>query len=97
AGLLAPLTPEQRLELGRLARRVGRSDVCRRECEQVVVAARAQGDAELLAQAALLHGADVRPGLRDPAQVAWLEQALAALGDAAPALRCRVLGRLATA
>ena len=97
AGFLAPPTPEQRLELARLARKVGRSDVTRRECEQVLALALAQGNAELLARAALLHGADVRPGLRDPAQVAWLEQALAALGSAAPALRCRVLGRLATA
>jgi hypothetical protein len=63
----------------------------------VVASARAAGDAELLARAALLHAADVRPGIIDRSQVALLEEARAALGPRAPELACVVLARLATA
>ena len=83
--------------MARVARAAGRSEASRRLCEEVLAAARAARDAELLAEAALLHGMDVRPGIIDRAQVALLEEASAALGERAPGLGCRVRARLATA
>ena len=97
SGLLPRAPPQEKLHVARIARAAGRSDASRRLCEEVVESARAVGDAELLAHGALLHAADVRPGVVDRSQVALLEESRAALGDAAPALGCRVLARLATA
>jgi hypothetical protein len=97
AGFLPPAEAAELLHAARIARVAGRGDVCRRLCEDVIARARATGDAELLARAALLHATDVRPGVIDRAQVALIEEARAALGDRAPALACRVLARLATA
>lgn len=89
---------EERLELAVIARAAGRSDVTRRECEELFRAARASGDADTFARAALLFAADVRPGVVDRAQVEILEEALSMLersGDAT--LACRVRARYATA
>ena len=97
SGLLSPAPPREKLHVARIARMAGRSDESRRLCEEVVQSARAAGDAERLALAALLHGADVRPGIVDRSQVALLEEARATLGDSRPELGCRVLARLATA
>jgi hypothetical protein len=97
AGLLQPLPDADALHVARVAREAGRSDASRRLCEEVVASARAAGDAELFARAALLHAADVRPGMIDRAQLALLEEARTLLGERAPELRCVVLARLATA
>jgi tetratricopeptide (TPR) repeat protein len=97
AGLLPPMTGRDTLHVAHVARTAGRSGEARRLCEEVASAARAAGDAELLAKAALLHAADVRPGVIDRRQVALLEEARMALGARAPELGCIVLARLATA
>ncbi len=97
AGFLPLAALTDQLAMARVARAAGRSDAARRICEEVIGKARANGDAEALAAAALLHAADVRPGVIDRAQVTFLEEARDALGDAHPELRCRVLARLATA
>src|SRR5262249_7273572 len=97
AGLLPPLPGGEKLRVARVARAAGRSGGSRHLCEEVAASARAAGDAELLARAALLHAADVRPGVVDRAQVALLEEARAALVDRSPELACVVLARLATA
>jgi hypothetical protein len=97
AGLLPPHAAPAKLHVARIARSAGRSDVARQLCEEVAVAARASADAELLARAALLHGADLRPGVVDRSLVTLLEEARDALGESAPALGCKVLARLAAA
>ncbi|HTJ47605.1 MAG TPA: AAA family ATPase [Kofleriaceae bacterium] len=97
AGVLPRADAPSLLHAARIARAAGRGDQSRRLCERVAAMARASGDAELLARAALLHLSDVRPGVIDRAQVALIEEARIALGDRAPALGCRVLARLATA
>ncbi len=97
SGFLPPAARERRLHVARIARAAGRSDACRRMTEEVVAAARASGDVELFAHAALLLAADIRPAVIDRAQVALLEEVREALGDRAPALGARVLARLATA
>jgi hypothetical protein len=97
AGLLAPAPASEKLHVARVARAAGRSDASRRLCEEVVASARAAADAALLAEAALLHAADVRPGIVDRSQIALLEEARDALGDGSSPLDCRVLARLATA
>ncbi|HTR55488.1 MAG TPA: AAA family ATPase [Kofleriaceae bacterium] len=97
AGQLPAADPATKLHVARIARAAGRADASRRLCDAVVADARALADPELLARAALLHLADVRPGVIDRAQVALLEEARATLGDRAPPLACRVLARLATA
>ncbi len=97
SGLLPHAPPDEKLHVARLARAAGNSEAGRRLCADVIEAARATGDAELLARAALLQGADVRLGVVDRSQVALLEEARDLLGERAPALGCRVLARLATA
>lgn len=97
AGFLPLASAVHKLHVARIARAAGRSDASRRLCEEVVASARAAGDGELFARAALLHGADVRPGVIDRPQLALFEAALAALGESAPELGCRLLARLATA
>ncbi len=97
AGFLPAATPEAKLELARLAREAGRSDAGRTACEAVLAIARATGDGELLARAALQLNANIRPGVVDPRQVALLREARAALGERAPGLACRLLARLSTA
>ena len=59
--------------------------------------ARALGSAPLLAQAALGYGApgQMAGGIVDDELVALLEEALEAVGDSDPALRSRLVGRLA--
>jgi tetratricopeptide (TPR) repeat protein len=96
-GLAPAASASDNLYAARVAHAAGRSQARRRLCEEVVVAARATGDAQLLANAALLHAADVRPSVVDRSQVALLEEARAALGEASSDLACRVLARLATA
>jgi hypothetical protein len=96
-GLLPAATAEEQLRFAALARAAGRSDAARAPCEQVIAAARQGGDGELLARAALLLAADIRPGVVDARQVALLREARDAVGDGAPELACRVIARLSTA
>src|SRR5262249_23765772 len=86
-----------RLDLAWLAHAAGRRTETHRICEEVVAQARAKGDAEALAQAALLVGADIRPAVVDRKLVALLKESLAALGEQNRSLGCRVLARLSAA
>jgi hypothetical protein len=97
SGLLPPAPAARTLHDARVAHAAGRSEMSRRLCEDVAAAARAAGDAELLGRAALLYGADVRPGFAVRPLIALLEEARAALGGRAPELECRLLARLGTA
>jgi hypothetical protein len=90
-------SPEEQLRMAGLAERAGRYTECRRICGEVASHARASGDVRLLAQAALVWGSELRPGLVDRDLVSLLEEARRALDDCDPALACRVDGRLAAA
>jgi hypothetical protein len=98
----AALSPEHRLRMARVAQQAGRHGVARRICDEIIQQARASRDAELLACAALVLGAEFRPAAVDPRLVRALEEARAALGPLPPSesvtgLHCRVLARLAAA
>ncbi|HUJ60649.1 MAG TPA: AAA family ATPase, partial [Kofleriaceae bacterium] len=97
AGFLPPADAESALHVAGLARAAGRADEARARCDAVIARARVAHDPELLARAALIQLADIRPGVIDRAQVALLEEARDGLADRAPALACRVVARLATA
>lgn len=95
-----PAGPTEQLELARLAQAAGRYQEARALCNEVLLQARAQHDAQLLAQAALVLGAELRPGTIDRELQAALERAHAELSPAPvspghAALACRVLARLA--
>jgi len=67
-------------------------------CDAVIATARELGDGELLGRATLVAcGVGVTIVGLDHGRIALLEEALAALGGAAPALRARLLARLAIA
>lgn len=66
-------------------------------CVEAAEAARALGDAVLLAQAGLAYGSVFLMGGVDPILVTMLEQALAGLPEVDGALRARVMARLAAA
>jgi DNA-binding SARP family transcriptional activator len=67
-------------------------------CDAAVAAARELGDGEQLGRAALVAGGiGVTIFGLDHERIALFEEALAALGDAAPSLRARLLARLAIA
>jgi tetratricopeptide (TPR) repeat protein len=82
--------------LGEARVRAGQPDAAKAACAGAVATARALGDAELLARAALTWGAEIQPGRVDPDLVAWLEEARGRLERNVP-LKARVLGRLAAA
>jgi DNA-binding winged helix-turn-helix (wHTH) protein/tetratricopeptide (TPR) repeat protein len=67
----------------------------RRSAEQAFAAARSLGRVDLLGRAALAISGRFDFGPLLDAGSAHLEEALAALGDAEPALRCRLMARLA--
>jgi hypothetical protein len=96
---LAPGTPspQERLELARLARAAGRHADSRRLCEQLFGEARAARDGELLGRTALSFGAEIRPAVVDGRLVAMLEESIAAIGEGDPVLRCLLVARLAAA
>lgn len=97
-GLAAPASPEERLELARIAREAGNHAEALRICEEVSAHARTSHDASLLGNAAWVRGADLRPGVVDGSLVALLEEALAAQPEGeSTALRWRLLARLAAA
>jgi len=99
--LAQPLTAPEQLQLARLAQAAGRYGEARQLCHDVLLQARAAHDGELLARAALVLGAELRPGTVDRDLLAALERARAELGAAAQPggahalLGCRVLARLA--
>jgi tetratricopeptide (TPR) repeat protein len=90
---LAPL----RLELAQVEMLGGRVSVARQICVEVARVADELEDAELLARAALIYGAEFTRGTRDRTMIELLERALDALGDVQTPLRVRVLGRCAAA
>jgi tetratricopeptide (TPR) repeat protein len=65
--------------------------------ERAAETAQAIGDGNLLAHAALQRGREFTFGLVDPALVRWLEAALAEGAGQDPALRARLMARLAAA
>jgi tetratricopeptide (TPR) repeat protein len=93
---LAPDAPELLTGLGDARLRAGDVAASRASFSAAAAVARERGDGELLARAALgRSGLGVTVLGHDPETVALLEDALRALGDRSPALRARLLGRLA--
>jgi tetratricopeptide (TPR) repeat protein len=96
-----PADPHDQLQLARLAQAAGRYGEARALCNDVLAQARARHDPELLAQAALTLGSELRPGTVDRELLGALTRARAELeqspepGAAAALLGCRVLARLA--
>jgi hypothetical protein len=66
-------------------------------CAQVIRTARALGDTDLEARAALGYGAVFDFGLRDVSLAPYLRDALASLGEGETALHARLLARLSAA
>jgi tetratricopeptide (TPR) repeat protein len=85
------------LACGDAQNKAGETLDARKTFREAADVARALGSARLLALAALGLGAPgaMIGGIVDQAQVALLEEALAAVGDGHPALRARLLARLA--
>jgi DNA-binding SARP family transcriptional activator/tetratricopeptide (TPR) repeat protein len=97
----APADPEHRcrllLALGHAQTKAGDTMEAHRTFRAAADTARALGSAQLLAQAALGYGApgQMAGGIVDEELVQLLEEALEAVGDDDPALRSRLVGRLA--
>ena len=84
------------LDLGDAQRRIGDGAMAKETCLRAVALARRSGAAVELARGALGFCGEFIPVMNyDDVRACLLEEALAALGDAAPALRARVLARLA--
>jgi hypothetical protein len=98
---LLPPDPRARAELllaeGLARLRAGEVERGRALCARAAELARALGDADLFARAALGYGAEFTFGAIDPLLVRLLEEALAGLPGADSALRARLLARLASA
>ncbi len=92
---------EQRCELllacGDAQTKAGESIAARATFRDAADSARALGSAKLLAQAALGYGSagQMAGGVVDETVVRLIEEALAAVGESDPALRARLLARLA--
>ncbi|HWB73328.1 MAG TPA: AAA family ATPase, partial [Nannocystaceae bacterium] len=84
------VTADAEMRAGRLAEGRARSSACAER-------AGARNDASALARAALTYGLELMSGALDPEMVRLLEQARAALPNAASTLRARVLARLGAA
>ncbi len=93
----ALLTRSDWLHYARIAQSTGRYAEGRKACERVCAEARSAGAAEDFARAALVVGAEIRPAVVDSSLVSLLQEAQRMLGDASPALGCRVQARLAAA
>jgi DNA-binding CsgD family transcriptional regulator/tetratricopeptide (TPR) repeat protein len=90
--------PEIFLELGQTSHRAGNALDAREAFQRAARIAREQGDAELLARAAVGHEeACWRPGMVDQGAVELLEEAVTAIGDEDSELRVGVLSGLARA
>jgi tetratricopeptide (TPR) repeat protein len=77
--------------------RLGQQGVGRERCQAALEIARRLSSPSLLARAALTYGAEFTVGVVDPYLVELLREALALLAAGEPALRARVLARLAAA
>lgn len=103
AHLSASADPSRRLDVLIAAARAeylsGHPDRGDALVEEAAALCRALGDAHRYAAIALVRGAAFRFGASDPGLIAWLEDALARLGEdtGALALRAKLLGRLAAA
>lgn len=97
AGGLPQATPLERLHRARIAHSAGHYSVSRTICLKVASEAQEQGDAELLAHAALILGTDLRPGIVDQQLVQLLERARELGAGQGSSLEARVLARLAAA
>ena len=85
------------VRLGQARARAGAGDAARAAFDQAAALARAGGDGVLLARAAIgAGGLGVVVTGEDPARSALLREAIATLGDGDPALRARLVARLAT-
>jgi energy-coupling factor transporter ATP-binding protein EcfA2 len=94
---LGQLRGEVLLALGLARIRAGDVDTGKRLCQQAAELARRHADGPLLARVALAYGAEITAAIIDPALVKLLEEALACLPEAEPALTARVKARLAAA
>lgn len=97
AGSLAKLRATTQIALARAHMGRGAYPEGRALCEQAAAIARQQGDAELLARAALARGLDITAALIDADLIALLQSALAALPEGDTPLRVKVTVRLAAA
>lgn len=85
------------VRLGHARARAGAGDAARVAFDGAAALARAAGDGVLLARAAIgAGGLGVVVAGEDPARSALLREAIATLGDGEPALRARLMARLAT-
>ena len=92
-----PASPEELLRMASLAHRAGRDADWRRLCDEVMDRTRTRDGAPTFARAALLVGAELRPGFADHSLVSMIDEALALLGDRDPALDCLLRARRAAA
>jgi tetratricopeptide (TPR) repeat protein len=97
AGNPTPLRARALLALAEARIRKGEGEAGKTLCREVASLARALGDHQLLAQAALTYGMVFRYAVVDPVLVGMLEEALEALPAGDSPLRARLLGRLAGA
>lgn len=97
AGNPAPLRARALLALAEARIRMGQGEAGKTLCREAASLARAIGDHERLAQAALTYGQVFRYALVDPVLVGMLEEALEALPAGDSPLRAQLLGRLAGA
>ncbi len=97
AGLLPAASPEQMLKAARLAQEAGAFAEAKRIGDAVMARGRSDGDARLMARAALSMGAALNPGVVDSSLVSNLREAHAALGDSDPKLGALVWARLSAA
>ncbi|MFT3841536.1 MAG: AAA family ATPase [Myxococcaceae bacterium] len=82
---------------GQALQTAGRLAEAKQACGKAAELALELDDVELLAEAALVWGAEIQPGVVDADLVRWLTTANAKLGDDRKALKARVLARLAGA
>lgn len=87
--------PRELLALAKLARQTGRHDEHAAWCERASAAAERDGDWPCVAEAALVRGETLQPGVVDHTLVRMLEAALAEVSDAT--LQGRLKARLAAA
>jgi hypothetical protein len=95
----SPMAPRARvlLALGEARIRRGETAAGKEDCREAAVLARALGNAELGARAALAYGGVFVFGVVDPVLVEMLEESLEVLPPGDSALRARLLARLAAA
>lgn len=97
AGGPAALRARVCLALGETRIRSGEASAGQQLCAEAATLARALGDGELLAKAALTYGRVFSFGVMDPVLVALLEEALEALPAGDSPTRARLLARLGAA